>query len=45
MALVKRNWQVKVAGKPPFSMIIMEDGDDPEHICRAIFGDRLEWVK
>jgi hypothetical protein len=36
---------VKVKGKPPFSMIIMEDGDDPEVICLAIFGDRLEWVR
>jgi hypothetical protein len=42
---VKRNYLVKVKGAPPFSMIIMEDGDDPEAICRAIFGDRLEWVK
>lgn len=42
---MKRNWKVKVVGKPPFSMIIMEDGDDPEAICRSIFGDRLEWVK
>lgn len=45
MAFVKRNWKVKVVGKPQFSMIIMEDGDDPERICRAIFGNRLEWVK
>ena len=42
---MKRNWQVKVIGKPPFSMIIMEEGDDPMYICLAIFGNRLEWVK
>ena len=43
--MTKRAYTIKVAGKPPFSMIIMEAGDDPEEICRAIFGDRLEWVK
>lgn len=42
---MKRNWTVKVNGKPPFSMIIMEDGEDPEHICRCIFGERFLWVK
>lgn len=41
---MKRNWQVKVKGKPPFSMIIMEDGEDPQHICRCVFGEKLEWV-
>ena len=42
---MKRCWQVKLYGMPDFSMIIMEDGDDPEVICRSIFGDRLEWVR
>lgn len=42
---MKRNWQVKVIGLPPFSMIIMDDGEDPEHICRSIFGSRFEWVR
>jgi hypothetical protein len=40
----KRNWQVKVKGKPPFSMGGLEDGECAEHICLCIFGDRLEWV-
>lgn len=42
---MKRNWQVKVQGKPPFSMIIMEDDVDPEYVCRAVFGCRFEWVR
>jgi hypothetical protein len=36
---------VKVIGKPPFSMGGLEPGECAKHICRAIFGDRLEWVK
>jgi hypothetical protein len=42
---MKRTWQVKVTGLPPFSMIIMSDDEDPVHICRSIFGDQLIWVR
>lgn len=42
---MKRSYQVKLTGLPPFSMIVMEDGEDPERICRAIWFDRVEWVK
>lgn len=44
-ASTKRRWQVKVKGKPPFSMGGIEIGECPEHVCRSIFGDRLEWVR
>lgn len=42
---MKRRWTVKVKGIPPFSMGGLEDGESAEVVCRAIFGDRLEWVK
>ena len=42
---MKRNWQVKVIGLPPFSMILMEDGEDVWHVCWSIFQDRLEWIR
>jgi len=42
---MKRCYQVKVTGKSPFSMIIMDGEEAPEQICFAIFGGRLEWVK
>ena len=43
--MTKRAYTIKVAGYDPFTMIIMEGEESPEEICRAIFGDRLEWVK
>jgi len=42
---MKRTWQIKLKGRPPFSMIIMDDDSDPEHICRSIWFDLVEWVK
>lgn len=42
---MKRNYQVKVIGCEPFTMGGIEEGESAEHVCRAIFGDRLEWVK
>lgn len=42
----RRCFQVKVVGKPPFSMICMEDGIDALAVCVGIFGiDRVEWVR
>ena len=40
-----KTYKVKVAGKPPFTMIIMYGEETAEEVCRAIFGDRFEWVK
>lgn len=37
---MKRAWQVKVEGYPPFTMVMMEEAN-PLETCRAIFGDRL----
>lgn len=42
---MKRNWQVKVIGKPPFSMGGLEPGESAYDVCLMIFGERLEWVK
>lgn len=42
---MKRNYQVKVKGLPPFTMGGFEPFDDAWHVCWCIFGDRLEWVK
>jgi hypothetical protein len=42
---MKRNYQVKVIDYPPFTMLLMDGDETPEHICAAIFGSRLEWVK
>jgi hypothetical protein len=42
---MKRNYQVKVIGYPPFTMLLMDGDETPEQICRAIFSERLEWVK
>jgi len=42
---MKRNYQVKVKGFSPFTMLLMDGEEAPEQICRAIFGDKLEWVK
>lgn len=43
---MKRAWQVKVKDCAAFTMILMtEEDDSPEHICKQIFGDRLEWVR
>ena len=41
----KRTYTIKVAGYQPFTMIIMDGEESPEEICRAIFCERLEWVK
>lgn len=41
---MKRNYQVKVHGIPPFSMGGLDDGESAEDVCRAIFQDRLESV-
>ena len=40
-----RTYTVKVKGRPPFSMGGIEEGESAEHVCRSVFGDRLEWVK
>ena len=40
-----RNYTVKVKGFAPFSMGGIKEDESAEHVCRAIFGDRLEWVK
>jgi hypothetical protein len=42
---MKRNWQVKVIGLPPFSMGGIEPDEDAWHVCWCIFGDRLEYVR
>jgi hypothetical protein len=42
---MKRNYQVKVIGYPPFTMLLMDGEETPEQICQAIFNGRLEWVK
>lgn len=42
---MKRDYLVKVKGYPAFTMVMLELDDDPEHVCRAIFGERLEWVR
>lgn len=42
---MKRCYAVKIKGSAPFSMIIMDMDEEPEQICRCIWGDRLEWVK
>lgn len=42
---MKRRWQVKVIGIPPFSMGGLEEGESAYDVCFAIFGDRLEWVR
>ena len=41
----KRAYTIKVAGYEPFTMIIMDGEESPEEICRAIFCERLEWVR
>ena len=43
--MTKRAYTVKVIGKPPFTMLIMYGDESPEEVCRAIFCDRLEWVR
>jgi len=47
MAQMKRAFTVKVTGSAPFTMLLTdpETNAAAEHICRCIFGDRLEWVK
>ena len=47
MAQMKRAFTVKVTGSAPFTMLLTEPETiaEAEHICRCIFGDRLEWVK
>lgn len=42
---MKRNYQVKVKGRAPFTMGGYEAFDDAEHVCLCIFGERLEWVR
>jgi hypothetical protein len=42
---MKRNWQVKVKGKPAFSMGGIEPDEDAWHVCWCIFQDRLEYVR
>ena len=42
---MKRNYQIKVIGYPPFTMLLMDGDEAPEQICRAIFSERLEWIK
>lgn len=42
---MKRSYQVKLTGLPPFSMGGLEPDEDAWHVCWCIFGDRLEWVK
>ena len=43
--MTKRAYMIKVYGYEPFTMIIMEGEESPEEICRAIFCERLEWVR
>ena len=43
--IMKRNWTVKVKGKPEFTMGGFEPFDDAWHVCFSVFGERLEWVK
>jgi hypothetical protein len=40
-----RNYTVKVKGFAPFSMGGIKEDESAEYVCRAIFGDRLEWIK
>ena len=40
-----RHYTVKVTGHAPFRMIVMDSAAPAEHVCRCIFGDRLEWVR
>lgn len=42
---MKRCYQVKVIGRNPFTMLVMDGDETPEHVCRCIWGDNLEWVK
>jgi len=37
----KRAYDVKIKGYPVFRMLILDGDETPEHICRAIFGDRF----
>lgn len=43
----KRAYTIKVIGFAPFTMLIMDADTNAaaEHICRCIFGDRLQYVK
>lgn len=44
---MKRAFTVTVTGSAPFTMLIMDADTNAaaEHICRCIFGDRLESVE
>jgi hypothetical protein len=42
---MKRAYTIKVIGFAPFTMLIMEGEESPEDLCRAIFCERLEWVR
>lgn len=44
---MKRAYTIKVIGFAPFTMLIMDADTSAaaEHICRCIFGDRLESVE
>jgi hypothetical protein len=43
--LNKRCYQVKLIGRPAFSMIVMEDDVDAMAVCVSIFGlEAVEWV-
>lgn len=45
-AKMKRAFTVKVTGSAPFTMLLTdpETSSAAEHICRCIFGDRVEWI-
>ena len=44
---MKRAFTVTVKGSAPFTMLLTEPETNAaaEHICKSIFGDRLESVK
>ena len=44
---MKRAFTVKVTGSAPFTMLLTDPETNAvaEHICRCIFGDRLESVE
>jgi len=44
---MKRAFTVTVKGSAPFTMLLTEPEtiSEADHICRCIFGDRLESVK
>ena len=40
-----RRYQVKTVGKSAFSLICEDDLAEAIRICRAIFGDRFEYIE